>query len=254
MEHKKVLYEDGQYRVPTREDLILNQAIKGFSRAVINKDSFEATKQLGIIEMSCPPDLPYFTGMAYHIGGNYKKAIEYFLQVPDNNHLYSSAMSSLTTAYMATGDYIPLDGILKKRSFEITPLNELQMRLNCLELIDIDDLIASYEMLCNTTSAFVDKYPDNKAEQEADYHICRMFADMLVIAGECINQCRIYKKNVPNSGYDFESYLETSLFAKMYRKCNYAKVRWICLRLTTQSQKARRTTRSGYSYMSAVPA
>ena len=85
--------------------------------------------------------------------------------------------------------------------------------------MDIEDCITSYEQLLTTTSSMVERFPDNNEGQEANYHVCRMLADMLVIAGECINQCRIYKKNVPNSDYDFESYPETALFAKMYKKC-----------------------------------
>lgn len=219
MKEEKVMYLDGTHGIPTQGDIILNQAIEDLSKAVANLDFFEATKKLGIIEMFKTPDLPFFTGMVYQAGKNFEKVIEYFSQVPEESHFYLTALSGLATAYMATGKYLLLDELLKKHCVEIAPINELQVRLNCLEMMDIDDCNASYEQLLTTTSSIVERLPDNKEGQEANYHVCRMLADMLVIAGECMNQCRIYKKNVPNSGHDFESYSETALFAKMYKKC-----------------------------------
>jgi len=219
MKGEKVMYVDGTYGIPTQGDIILNQAIEDLLKAVVRLDFFEATKKLSIIEMFKTPDLPFFTGMVYQAKKDFAKVIECFSQVPAESHYYSIAMSGLITAYMATGKYLLLDELLKKRCVEITPIDELQKRLNCLEIMDVDDCIAFYEQLLTTTSSMVERVPDNKEEQEANYHVCRMLADMLAIAGECINQCRIYKKKVPNSGYDFESYPETALFAKMYKKC-----------------------------------
>ena len=219
MKDEKVLFIDGEYGIPTQGDITLNQAIEDLSKAVANLDFFEATKKLSIIEMFKTPDLPYFTGMVYQAKMDFEKVIECFSQVPAESCWYSLAMSGLATAYMATGKYLLLDELLMKHCVEITPIHELQERLNCLEIMDIDDCIASYGQILTTTSSMVERFPDNKEGQEANYHVCRMLADMLVIAGECMNQCRIYKKNKPNSGYDFESYLETALFAKMYKKC-----------------------------------
>lgn len=217
----KVLYEDGQYREPTQGDLILNQAINDFSNAVLNGDFFGAVKKLGVIEMFKTPDLPFFTGMAYQADKNLEKTIEYFTQVPETSKFYSPAMSGLATAYNLTGRYILLDELLKKHSFEISPIDELQSRMNCLEHMDLDDFLNSYDQLAGITSPVVEKLPESKEGQKSNYHICRMFADMLVVAGECMNRCGIYKDNVSDSGYDFESYPETALFAKMYRKCVY---------------------------------
>ena len=221
MEREQVLYEDGEYRVPSQGDIILNQAIEDFTKAIANQDFFEAVKKLGVIELFKTPDLPFFTGMAFQTDKQFQKSVEYYLQVPEKSIFYSSAMLGLARSYEVTGQYILLDELLKKRCFEISPIKELFSRQNCIEHMGIDDFINEYENLSQITAPQVDKMPQDPEEQEINYHIFRVFADMLVVAGECINQCVIYKKNVKDSGFDFDNYPETALFAKMYKKCVY---------------------------------
>ena len=56
MKKERVLFSDGKYRFPTREDFMLNQAIEDFVKAFTEQDFFEAVKKLGIIEMFNIPD------------------------------------------------------------------------------------------------------------------------------------------------------------------------------------------------------
>jgi len=218
---EKVLFDNGEYRVPTQGDIILNKAIEDLVIAINNQDFFSAVKKLGIIELFKTPDIPLYTGMVYQINKDYEKIIENYSQVSETSQFFSTAMSGLATAYIHTGQYLQLDELLQKHYFEISPTVELYSRLDCLERMKIEDFIASYDQLCQLSSAPIEKYPQDTKEQEAIYRICRIFADVLTVAGECLNQCINYKKNIANSGFDFESYPETSLIVNSYKKYVY---------------------------------
>ncbi|MDM8274337.1 hypothetical protein [Enorma phocaeensis] len=221
MPDEKVLYEDAQYRVPTQADIWLNNAIKQLGDSVVEGDFFGAAKAVGVLELLHSPDLEFYTGMAWQAAHDFAKVIECFSKVPPESQYYPLALTSLATAYNVIGDYSHLNELFTQNAGAgYSPIQELHMRLNCLEKLflgsDIKAAIPTY-----VQSRPVSSLGNNNEDRTAYYHVCRILSDMLLIAGECINQCGLFRDSVPNSGYDFGEHPETQHFSDMYDRCVY---------------------------------
>lgn len=217
----KVLDANRQHKMPTQADIWLNNAIEQLEDCVVQGDFFGAAKAVGVLELLRSPDLDFFTGMAWQAAHDFAKVIECFSKIQPESQFYPLALSGLATAYDLTGDYSHLDDLFNQNEGAgYSPIQELQMRLNCLEKLFLNSGIKA-EIPTSIQSRTITTLGQEDSDHIAYYRICRILSDMLLIAGECINQCGIYKDNVPDSGYDFGSYLETQHFSDMYDRCVY---------------------------------
>lgn len=170
---------------------MIGRAYSDFSNAVGSQDYYDCIKKLGVLEFFNVPDLENYSGLVHMLGGEYKKASDCFERIQSTSPVFAEAMRSLATSYMYVGDYLKLDELLKRESFEISQIAEMDIRLKCLEQMPVEYLDAHRIQIMEVEPRVVDTFTDE--ENWMFYSACRVFADSLVFAGECIHQCYLYQ-------------------------------------------------------------
>lgn len=170
----------------------MKKILDAYAAALVKRDFIECVKLIGVLEYLGNPDVDHYMGFAYHVNGDFDKAIECFLKVHPESQMYKQTLQSLAIDYMYLGDYLELDATLKQSMQEYTPLEELDIRIKCLEHMDIHYFMEHESELCKIElrNVEVKKYLGQDAEMF--FGICRAFSYALVITGECINQILTY--------------------------------------------------------------
>lgn len=192
-----------------------SRAYRDFGNALRSQDYYDCIKKLGVLEFLNVPDLENHTGIVHMLGGEYSKAIECFERIQRSSPLFSEAMKSLATSYMYVGDYLKLDDLLKRKCFEISGIDEMNIRLECLEHMSVEYLDTHRVQILAVEPRMVHTLSDE--DHEAFYSVCQIFANSLVLAGECIHQCALYQLR-NGKQIDTDQNLNTALFARHYEK------------------------------------
>ena len=196
----------------------VQRSIELFGEALLHQDFFACVKQIGVLEYLQVPDIEAYSGLAYHMAGEYKKAVELFEKVDPKSPIYGQIIHSLAIDYMFLGDYLALDELLCKEEYKCSALEELDIRIKCLEHSSAEYIRDNLEKLKAITSREVppSNYQDNDAE--IFFGICRMMADALVITGECMNQCGNYQRRLGEPLEKFSENDDMTPFIIQYQK------------------------------------
>ncbi len=194
---------------------MISRAYSEFGNAVVRQDYHDCVKKLGVLEFLNVPDIENHAGLVHMLGGEYSKAIECFEQVTNSSPFFSEAMRSLATAYMYVGEYLQLDGLLKRSCFEISEIDEMDIRLKCLEHMTSEYLDAQKAQILSAEPRVVHAVSDDGSK--SFYSVCQIFANGLVISGECIHQCLLYQLR-NGKAIDIDQNPDIDLYVKTYEK------------------------------------
>ena len=204
-----------------RYQQVVQKTLDEFAQAIARTDFFECAKKIGVMEYIGLPDIDYYTALAFHVNKDTQKAISLYEKIGKSSNCYGMALQDLAIDYMLTGDYLKLQGILEQEEYSCTPLEELDIRIKCLEHMHSDVFAANKAALDTIEARDVTPAKYSGDEAERFFMICSMLADALVIAGECINQCSNYQFRTGTVVEDVPNNPDLARFANEYEKWCY---------------------------------
>lgn len=184
---------------------------------------FDAIKMIGVLEYCGDQNIPYYSGLVKFLMGDVKGAVEEYKKTDEKSDFYVNAVRGLVTCYIHLGDLEGLKASMQADR-ELSPMIELQHIIQCLENImkkAITDDKESASIPEPVEVRSIIGFGEKKEEKRAFYNICRMLTDMLVLSGECVNQCGIYCDRAGISGSEVDKDLNTRAFIKCYDFCVY---------------------------------
>ena len=221
-------------------DSLVDDTYSKCMKAIKEDNFFEASKEIGKLELLGFSDIDTISGFAFETINDADNVIKYLSKVDENSIFYDMAMKHLARCYEIKGDYFLLDALIKKMNGKWSETHELASRLNCLEHMDVETLNANCDKIKNIKVKSVESLPVDDNTGRDFFHICRILADILVVAGECINRCVLYKKINPKLNINYENDNDLRKPIELYKKCclildfsKYIK----CIKINTDNSK-----------------
>lgn len=189
-----------------RYQIAVQKTMDAYARAIEQQDFIGCIKQIGVMEYLGVPDADYHMGFAYHMNQEFEKAIPYFREINLSSPWYESAMYSLAIDYARLGLYLELDELFVFKKYQCSPLEELSLRIQCLEHAKREYLEEHSKEIVVLESSFIPAAMYKGDEAEMFFNICSALSLGLVAAGECINQCSLYQAR---TGLQYKKLAET---------------------------------------------
>ena len=199
---------------------LIDSYTNSLADAIKDRDFFRYAKALGVLEYFGMPDMEYHNAYAFHMNGEFKKAVELFQTVPKQSVMYPMALHNLAIDYSMLGSYVELNNILSSGEWNPSPIEEMRYRIQCLQHTSYSYIHEHMNEWEPISSAVVPAQVYNADDATAFFEICRAFTIGLVVAGECINQCSLYQFRTNESMKSVESIKELERFVEEYeRQC-----------------------------------
>lgn len=196
----------------------VQRSMDEFFQAISNHDLIECAKKIGVMEYLSVPNTNYFMAYAYQENGELDKAIKIYETIDESSECYALTLNNLAIDYMLVGDYLKLHRILTHNQYSCTPLEEIDLRINCIEHMRADDFMKNREAI---KSLYVRDVPSaNYSGNEAEifFAICSMLTDALTLTNEMIYQCSKYQFLTGVPIEDVENTADLTRFVDEYEK------------------------------------
>lgn len=176
-----------------KQKQIQEREIEAFMRAFAGNSYFLCTKKLGVLEYIGVKDIAFFTGLTHMLGKNYDAAINMFQKISTSSKYYGMRTMYLLEIYRETGNYIELSKILNQGYLKGNVLGEIQMRLLCLWKSDSLWVNEHAEEIKKDMATTGEEFQIDNESGEMFFQVCNLFAELLLAAGEMINQVAEYR-------------------------------------------------------------
>lgn len=196
----------------------VQKAMSTYARCIEQRDFIGCVKQVGVMEYLGIPDTDYHLGFAYHMNQEFEKAVPYFKAVAPSSEWYKQASYSLAIDYARLGQYLELDRLLNSKAYCCSALEEMQLRVQSVEHAKPEYLKEHREEMAVLSSTDISPKQYEGEDAQMFFQICCAFVIGLVMAGECINQCALYKRRTGKRYSEFTEVSELSRYFEEYER------------------------------------
>lgn len=201
-----------------KQKQIQEREIEAFMRAFAGNSYFLCTKKLGVLEYIGVKDIAFFTGLTHMLGKNYDAAINMFQKISTSSKYYGMRTMYLLEIYRETGNYIELSKILNQGYLKGNVLGEIQTRLLCLWKSDSLWVNEHAEEIKKNVETTGEKIQIDNESGEIFFQTCNLFAELLLAAGEMINQVAEYRNMYADVEIDLTCDINVANCIALYEK------------------------------------
>lgn len=192
---------------------------KRFRNAIDNRNSFEATKCLGVLEFFNNHSLPYYTGLVMFIQDRYDDAIDYLSGIQPSDEHFSQAMRFLEIAYMATGRFIEWKSLVDNGCVKFTPIQQLYSCITCILAMDQEQFGTQYGEIKKYESPDIDCIDKSKESCKEIYNLIERLTFVIDISNSCIKACADYGVYYPQAQINYTDNSDLHKYVALYNKC-----------------------------------
>lgn len=189
--------EFASYTDEQKRKSYIGGTLAGLYDSINRGDYFESIERVGILNMLDYEDVDYFRAFVKERMGDFEGAVEEYKKVTPASFYYKGAVDGVIRSYTLTGNYAGLNRALTDLAADKSPIRKLELRLQCLQFMIRKYGVISEDIELDAIEA-VEKIGDAEESWHSFYSVCRIFADLLAVSGECINQCCNYYEKTQN--------------------------------------------------------